>query len=119
MKILLIMPDAAMHKRIIGSRVRSFREVPLSIATLAALAPDPDLNYTLVDESVDTVPLDARPDLVGLSIITGTARRAYALADHYRSKGIPVVLGGVHVTAMPDEARAFADSVVIGMAERT
>jgi len=119
MRILLIMPDAAMHKLVLGSRVRSFREVPLSVATLAALAPEPDLDYTLVDESVDRVPLDARPDLVGISVLTGTARRAYALADHYRAKGIPVVLGGVHVTAMPDEARAFADSLVIGMAERT
>lgn len=119
MQILLIMPDAAMHKLIIGSHVRSFREVPLSIATLAALAPDPDIEYTLVDESVDRVPIDARPDLVGISVITGTARRAYALADHFRSRGIPVVLGGIHVTAMPEEARTFADSVVIGMAEHT
>lgn len=119
MHILLIMPDAAMHKLVIGSHVRSFREVPLTLATLAALAQAPDIEYTLVDESVDQVPLDARPDLVGISVLTGTARRAYALAAHFRKYGVPVVLGGVHVTAMPDEARIFADSLVIGMAEHS
>lgn len=118
-KVLLIMPDANMHKLIIGSHVRSFREAPLSLTTLAALSgDDPDIDYTLIDESVDAVPLDFPADLVGISVITGTARRAYALADHFRSRGIPVVLGGVHPTALPGEAGQYADSVVIGMADR-
>ena len=120
LKVLLIMPDANMHKLIIGSFKRSFREAPLSLTTLAALSGnDPDITYTLIDESVDAVPLEFPADLVGISVITGTSRRAYALADHYRMRGIPVVLGGVHVTALPEEARQFADSIVIGMAERT
>ncbi len=117
-KVLLIMPDANMHKLILGSHVRSFREAPLSLTTLAALTPgEPDVEYRLVDESVDPVPLDFPADLVGISVITGTARRAYALADHFRRRDIPVVLGGVHVTAMPEEAGQYADSVVVGMAE--
>ncbi|MFC1888610.1 B12-binding domain-containing radical SAM protein [Thermodesulfobacteriota bacterium] len=119
-KVLLITPDANMHKLIIGSHVRSFREAPLSLTTLAALTgDDPDIAYTLVDESVDPVPLDFPADLVAISVITGTSRRGYALADHFRGRGIPVVLGGVHVTAMPKEARPFADCLVIGMAEET
>jgi len=118
--ILLITPDAAMHRLYLGSHVRSFREAPLTLTTLAALTgDDPDLRYRLVDESVDRVPLDQAADLVGISVMTGTARRAYALAEHFRGRGIPVVLGGVHVTAMPEEARRFADTLVIGMAERT
>lgn len=118
-RILLIMPDANMHKLYVGSFVRSFREAPLSLSTLAALTGDDrEIEYKLVDESVDAVPLDFDADLVGISVLTGTARRAYALADHFRSRGIPVVLGGVHVTAMPDEARAYADTVVVGMADR-
>jgi radical SAM superfamily enzyme YgiQ (UPF0313 family) len=120
LKILLIMPDAHMHKLYIGSHVRSFREAPLSLSTLAALTgDDPDIEYRLVDESIDVVPLDAQVDLVGISVITGTARRAYALADHFQGRGLSVVLGGVHVTAMPEEARRYADAVVVGMAERT
>ncbi len=120
MKILLIMADAHMHKLRFGSYVRSMREAPLSISTLAAMTPDlPEVEYRLIDESVDPVPLDAEADLVGISVLTGTARRAYALADHFRRRGIPVVLGGAHVTLLPDEARQFADSIVVGMAEKT
>ncbi|MCU0691206.1 MAG: B12-binding domain-containing radical SAM protein [Polyangiaceae bacterium] len=120
MKVLLMMADAQMHKFYLGSHVRSAREAPISTSTLAALTQDrPDIEYTLIDESVDKVPLDFPADLVGISVLTGTARRAYALADHFRSRGIPVVLGGAHVTLLPDEARQFADSIVIGMAEKT
>jgi radical SAM superfamily enzyme YgiQ (UPF0313 family) len=120
MKILLIMADADMHKLRIGSFTRSFREAPISTTTLAALTEDqPDVEYRLVDESVDPVPLDYPADLVGISVLTGTARRAYALADHFRARGIPVVLGGIHVTLRPEEAARFADSIVVGMAERT
>jgi radical SAM superfamily enzyme YgiQ (UPF0313 family) len=119
-KVLLIMPDAQMHKLRVGSFVRSMREAPLTLITLAALTEDqPDVEYRVIDESIDPVPLDAEVDLVGISLLTGTARRGYALADHFRARGIPVVLGGVHVTLRPDEARAFADSIVIGMAEST
>lgn len=118
MRVLLIMPDAQMHKLVMGSAVRSFREAPLTLTTLAALTEkDPEVTYRLVDGSVDTVPLNADADLVGISVLTGTAPRAYALADHFRARGIPVVLGGVHVTLRPDEAAAFADSVVTGAAE--
>ncbi|MCU0662117.1 MAG: B12-binding domain-containing radical SAM protein [Myxococcota bacterium] len=120
MKILLITPDAHMHKLYIGPHVRSCREAPLTLTTLAALTgEDPDIEYKLVDESVDLVPLDFPADLVGISVMTGTARRAYALADHFRFRGIKVVLGGVHVSICPQEAAQFADSIVVGMAERT
>ena len=109
-----------MHKLRVGSFVRSMREAPLTLITLAALTEDqPDVEYRVIDESIDPVPLDADADLVGISLLTGTARRGYALADHFRARGIPVVLGGVHVTLRPEEARQFADSIVIGMAEST
>ncbi len=120
LKILLIMADAHMHKLYLGSHVRSCREAPLTLTTLAALTgDDPDIEYKLIDESVDPVPLDYPADLVGISVMTGTARRAYAIADHFRSRKIPVVLGGVHTTIQPEEAAQFADSIVLGMAEKT
>lgn len=118
MRILMIMPDAHMHTLRIGPHVRSLREAPLTLTTLAALAPD-DAQITLIDESVDRIPPDADADLVAISAITGCATRAYALADHFRARGIPVVLGGVHVSILPGEARAHADAVVIGMAEHS
>jgi len=120
LKILLIMPDAHMHKLHVGRLVRSFREAPLTLTTLAGLVP-PELHadIRLVDGSVEPVPLDTEADLVGISVITGCANPAYAIADHYRKRGIPVVLGGVHVTILPEEARPHADALVIGLAERT
>jgi radical SAM superfamily enzyme YgiQ (UPF0313 family) len=118
MRILLFMPDAHMHKLRIGAHVRSMREAPLSLITLAALIPDGDIQWRVVDGSVDPIPLDEKADLVGISIITGNAVRAYRMADHFRRRGVPVVLGGVHVTILPGEALKHADSIVVGMAER-
>lgn len=120
LRILLLLPDAHMHKLHLGRRVWSLREAPLTLTTLAGLTADqPDISYRLVDGSVEHIPLDAEVDLVGISVITGSAPRAYALADHFRRRGIPVVLGGVHVTLLPEEAAGHADSIVKGMAEKT
>ncbi len=120
MRILLIMPDAHMHKLRIGPFIRSMREAPLTLTTLAALTPSgPDVEIKLVDGSVDTVPLDYPADLVGISVITGCARPAYAMAKHFRERGIPVVLGGVHVTILPGEAIEHADAIVIGRGEES
>ena len=118
MRILLIMPDAHMHKLRLGPFTRSFREAPLTLTTLAALAPPgPGVEIKLVDGSVDAIPLNYPADLVGISVITGCARPAYALAAHFRRRGIPVVLGGVHVTILPGEAMQHADSIVVGRGE--
>ncbi len=118
MKVLLVMPDAHMHTVRLGSWVRSLREAPLTLTTLAALTPPhPDLRLELVDESVERVPLDARPDLVGISVITGCAPRAYELAAHFRRRGSTVELGGVHVTVLPGEAARHADAIVVGRGE--
>ena len=118
MRILLIMPDAHMHKLRLGPFVRSMREAPLTLTTLAALLPDePDIEVKIVDGSVDHIPLDYPADLVGISVITGCARPAYDIARHFRQRGIPVVLGGVHVSILPGEAIAHADSIVVGRSE--
>jgi radical SAM superfamily enzyme YgiQ (UPF0313 family) len=118
MRILLIMPDAHMHKLRVGPFVRSMREAPLTLTTLAALVPDaPGIELKLVDGSVDRIPLDYPADLVGISVITGCAASAYDLARNFRQRGIPVVLGGVHVSVLPGEAIAHADSIVVGRGE--
>ena len=118
MRILLIMPDAHMHKLRVGSFIRSMREAPLTLTTLAGLVPNmPGVEVKIVDGSVDSVPLNEPADLVGISVITGCARPAYAMAKHFRQRGIPVVLGGVHVTVLPGEAIQHADSIVIGRGE--
>jgi radical SAM superfamily enzyme YgiQ (UPF0313 family) len=85
---------------------------------LAALVPD-ELNAKVViqDEGVEPLDLDFSADLVGISAITGTALRAYEIADELRSRGHTVVLGGVHPTLMPEEAQLHADAIVTGYAE--
>ncbi|MGF1584816.1 MAG: B12-binding domain-containing radical SAM protein [Bacteroidales bacterium] len=118
-KILLALPDGRIHKlKLFGDHHISFREAPLTLTTLAALVP-PEINATLtvVDESVQKIPMDQSFDLVALSCLTGTSPRAYELAAHFKAKGSTVVLGGVHVSLLPDEALQHADAIVSGYGE--
>jgi radical SAM superfamily enzyme YgiQ (UPF0313 family) len=117
-KILILLPEGKIHKLHVGPIRTSFREAPLTHTFLAALVP-PELGLDIraVDASVSTIPLDEPFDLVAISVITGTAPRAYELAAHYRQRGATVVLGGVHVALCPDEAAAHADAIVVGFAE--
>ncbi|HVP18343.1 MAG TPA: radical SAM protein, partial [Spirochaetia bacterium] len=89
---------------------------PLAFAVLSALTPR-GVTRVLYDERVETVPLEERTDLVALSVETFTAKRAYAIAARYRARTVPVVMGGIHPTLLPDEAALHADAVVIGDAE--
>jgi radical SAM superfamily enzyme YgiQ (UPF0313 family) len=89
---------------------------PLAFAVLAGATP-PDVRLQLHDERLAPVPLDESADLVGITVETYTARRAYQIADHYRGRGIPVVMGGYHPSFMPDEAASHADAVVVGDAD--
>jgi radical SAM superfamily enzyme YgiQ (UPF0313 family) len=121
MRIALISPKGPLYRHRGGIFGRSLRYAPLTLTTLAAYVP-PELGATvrLHDEGIediDEATLEA--DLVGLTVITGGARRAYQLADAFRARCIPVVLGGPHPTLLPDEAAAHADAVVVGYAEET
>lgn len=86
---------------------------PLGLATLASwLSPDDEV--ILQDQHVERVDLSDEPDLVVIQVYITNAYRAYAMADHYRAKGSYVVLGGLHVTSLPDEAAQHADTIFIG-----
>jgi radical SAM superfamily enzyme YgiQ (UPF0313 family) len=108
MRITLIRPN-------LGDYRSSDAMPPLAMGILAARA----ANHGVVfyDEKAEVVPVGDTPDLVAMSVETYTARRAYAIADDYRSRGVPVVMGGYHPTFLPDEALQHADAVVIGDAE--
>jgi radical SAM superfamily enzyme YgiQ (UPF0313 family) len=91
---------------------------PLGLATLAGyLAEDDDIE--IQDEHVEHIRLDDNPDLVVIQAYITSANRAYQLADHYRTRGAYVCLGGLHVTSLPDEAAAHADSIFLGPGEDT
>lgn len=118
LKIVLISPKGPLYRRRGGIFKQSLRYMPLTLPTLAALIPD-DLSAEVVciDEGIADVDLDLDADLIGMTVITGTAKRSYELAKHFRERGITVVLGGPHVTLVPDDAQPHADSIVVGYAE--
>src|SRR5580704_10910291 len=92
---------------------------PLWAATLGAHTPD-DVELTFRDDGIDPIDLEKEsdaPSLVGISVNSKTAARAYEIADAYRKRGSRVVLGGIHVTALPEEGLDHADAVVSGEAE--
>jgi radical SAM superfamily enzyme YgiQ (UPF0313 family) len=91
---------------------------PLGLAALAAWL-DPDDDVELVDQHVTSLDTDDTPDLVGIEVYVTNARRAYAIADGYRARGVRVILGGLHVTSLPDEAAAHADHLFLGPADAT
>ena len=91
---------------------------PLGLATLAAyLSPDDDA--VIVDEHVEKLRTDDTPDLVVIQVYITNAYRAYRIADHYRARGVFVALGGLHVTALPNEAAPHADAIFLGPGEQT
>ena len=87
-----------------------------ALLVVAALTPDKH-QVELVDENFDEVDFDKEYDLVGISCMTQQATRAYAIADEFRKRKRKVVLGGIHPTVLPEEAKAHADSVVVGEVE--
>ena len=91
---------------------------PLGLLVLAGLTP-PEWEITVIDENLRVPDYSAmpRPDLVGITAFTSQASRAYELAEKFRSRGVGVVMGGIHATMCSEEAVAHVDSVVAGEAE--
>lgn len=121
MRIVLISPKGPLYRHRGGIFKKSLRYMPLTLTTLAALVPgELEAELRLIDEGIEEVdPARVEADLVGLTVITGTAPRAYELAARFRERGIPVVLGGPHVTLIPEDAQPHADAVVVGYAEES
>ncbi|MBF0523262.1 MAG: radical SAM protein [Candidatus Omnitrophica bacterium] len=120
MKILFIMPRLGLYKKGKGFR-KNLTYAPLTLTTLASLVPK-ELNaeMRIIDEGVEECNYDLlHPDLVCLTGITGHILRSYEIADGFRKRGITVIIGGVHATLMPQEAKEHADAVVVGHAYRT
>lgn len=92
-------------------------EVPtLALASLAAVTPK-QFDIAIVDVLREQLFLEEPTDLVGISASTPTIKAAYALAELYRARGVTVVIGGHHVTALPEEGLEHADAVVCGEGE--
>jgi radical SAM superfamily enzyme YgiQ (UPF0313 family) len=116
MKITYIFPPLG-HA---GEKVRSMPLVPPVLEHMAGLtsALKPEWEIRLINANVESfVPEELTTDIAGISILTHQSSWAYALADRLRQRGIRVMLGGPHPTALPEEASAHADAVVVGEAE--
>jgi radical SAM superfamily enzyme YgiQ (UPF0313 family) len=118
MKIKMILPALTEATSPLFRPVKYSLFPPLGLATLAAYL-GPDDEVTLVDEHVERLRLDDPPDLVVIQVYITSAYRSYAIADHYRRQGAFVVLGGLHVTSLPDEAAQHADAIFLGPGEDT
>jgi radical SAM superfamily enzyme YgiQ (UPF0313 family) len=121
MRLLLVNPSNPLVSivKVGASRWNRFRVwQPLGLMALAGLTP-PEWESTIADENLGVPDYAAmpRPDLVGITAFTSQASRAYAVAAHFRRRGVPVVMGGIHATMCLDEVEGRVDSVVTGEAE--
>ncbi len=113
--LLLIHP--AQDKDRLGSRRRRQTSMPkLNLPLLAAYA-DNRFEVRIVDETVDDIDFDCEADLVGITVLTQLAKRAYEVAEMFRERGAKIVMGGFHVNFFPDEAELHADAIVVGEAD--
>lgn len=118
MNVKLILPALAEAESPFGRPIKYSLFPPLGLATLAAYL-SPDDTIDLQDQHVEELNLNDEPDLVIIQVYITNAYRAYSIADHYRRKGAYVLLGGLHVTSLPDEAAEHADTIFLGPGEET
>lgn len=109
MKLTLIYPA-------IGRYLDEACMEPLSLAALAGFTP-PDVEVVLYDDRLEPIPFDEPTDLVAITVQIYAARRSYEIAAEYRKRGVKVIMGGVHVTLLPEEVAQHADSIFISDAE--
>jgi len=114
LKIDLILPNQRRHKRF----RYSFPFMYLGLPYVAALTP-PQHQVRIIDDRFQKINFDTDGDLIGISILTPMAPRGYEIADEFRRRGKTVVMGGIHASALPDEALQHCDAVVIGEADGT
>jgi radical SAM superfamily enzyme YgiQ (UPF0313 family) len=112
-KVLLIFPR---EKGIKLSNDTLYPFPILGLTLLAALFPK-NYEVKIINEAIEEVDFNAHADLVGITGLTCVIQRAYTIADQFRKRGVKVILGGVHPSLLPEEAKEHADSVFIGEAE--
>ena len=114
MKITFILP--AIGKKPGQKYIGTWKMEPLTIAVLKALTPK-DVETELFDDRIELIDYHTATDLVCITVETYTAKRSYQIAERFRQRGIPVVMGGYHVTLCPEEAQEYADSIIVGNGE--
>jgi radical SAM superfamily enzyme YgiQ (UPF0313 family) len=118
MRILLVAPqqEYPIHTPNWARRPPWLRLPQMSLLILRALTP-PQHDVLIVEEEQEAIAWKEKWDLVGLTVMTATAPRAYHLAQRFREAGAKVILGGIHPTVLPQEAQGHADALLVGEAE--
>jgi radical SAM superfamily enzyme YgiQ (UPF0313 family) len=114
MKVTLVKPNIGRMEH--SLYVDEGRMEPLQLGVLAGLTP-PDVELALYDDRMEAIPYDEPTDLVAITVETYTARRAYEISAEFRRRGVPVVMGGMQATLIPEEVAEHADSVYLGDGE--
>src|SRR5690349_732965 len=107
--------DRELYEMDFMNQLLGFRRslLDLGLITVAACTP-PEVEVEIADEYLEPIPYDTDADLVALSAKTSCVTHAYEVAEKFRARGKPVVLGGIHATLRPDEALQHVDFVVTG-----
>ena len=114
MKITFILP--AIGKKAGKKYIGTWKMEPLTVAVLKALTP-PEIETELFDDRIELIDYNTQTDLVCITVETYTAKRSYKIAEKFRQRRIPVIMGGYHVTLCPEEAAEYCDSVIVGNGE--
>ncbi|MBE6860789.1 MAG: B12-binding domain-containing radical SAM protein [Ruminococcus sp.] len=114
MKITFILP--AIGKKPGKKYIGTWKMEPLTIAVLKSLTPQ-NIETELFDDRIELIDYNTQTDLVCITVESYTAKRSYKIAEKFRERGIPVVMGGYHVTLCPEEAVNYCNSVIVGNAE--
>ncbi len=114
MKITFILP--AIGKKPGQKYIGTWKMEPLTIALLQSLTPQ-DIETELFDDRIELIDYETQTDLVAITVETYTAKRSYQIAAEFQKRGVPVVMGGYHVSLIPEEAVQYADAIIIGNAE--
>ena len=119
MKILLLLPWEKDYVAYRDKFSNLLTYAPITLVTLAGLVPRGlNADVEICDEMVQKFSYDKRYDIVAISFVTPSSRRAYEIAENFRQRGSYIVFGGYHTTFMPEEARKHADTIIIGQAEK-
>ena len=119
MKILLLLPWEQDYVAYRDKFSNLLTYAPITLITLAGLVPQTlNAEIDICDEMVQRFDYNKHYDVVSISFVTPSSRRAYEIADNFRKKGAHIVFGGYHTTFMPEEVSKYADTIIIGPAEK-
>lgn len=117
MNVTLIQPQ--MQMRPMDTKLKIRMSPHLGLLTVAQCIRENNIIKIINENLGETIDYNASQDIIGITVTVDTLPRAIEIAREYRSRGIPVVAGGIQITSHPDSAREHFDSLCIGFAEGT